>query len=122
METIKRKTEEEIIAKIKAKFPKLGEEGNILDYEANYELKPSTIKKSENNENGTGFETDKTEWEAYCEEYYKKNAKYPDGVESHRKETNNVDLTSASSAYAIKRPEIPKKKPVVASYASSDED
>ena len=129
METIKRKTEEEMIRKIKAKFPKLGEDGDILDYEAKYELGPQTktTSKKENKEN-LAFSSDKTEWELYSEAYYQEKAEYPED------EQNVIEIESASSAYAVKPKAagsnsttkaanaVQKPKSIVAEYPSSEED
>ena len=120
METIKRKTEEEMIRKIKAKFPKLGEDGDILDYEAKYDLVPVNRSTKKENKENLAFGNDKSEWELYCEAYYEENAKYPEGEQGE--ENEKVGLTSGSSAYAVKTTKPLAKKANLVAYASSDED
>ena len=122
-----------MIRKIRAKFPRLGEDGDILDYEAKYDV-GSTIKVEKNQMSETGaFENDKTEWELYSEAYFEDRAKYP--VDESSTEQEAPDLTSATSAYAVKATAsipglkagtnpIKERKPIapIVAYPDSEED
>ena len=130
MESIKRKTEEEMIRKIRAKFPRLGEDGDILDYESKYDV-GSTIKVEKNQLSEAGpFSNDKTEWELYSEAYFEDRAKYP--VDESSTEQEAPDLTSATSAYAVKASAglkssnnpFKERKPIapIVAYPDSEED
>ena len=122
-----------MIRKIRAKFPRLGEDGDILDYESKYDV-GSTIKVEKNQLSEAGpFSNDKTEWELYSEAYFEDRAKYP--VDESSTEQEAPDLTSATSAYAVKATAsipglksgtnpIKERKPIapIVAYPDSEED